>query len=239
MRRLSEWRFVWCAIFAGTFLVTCVSHAVEPSEQSNVTRLEDYSDYLSIEKRLDEAYQEAMASASEQQRAILEDEHARWFLEREKLRNDPDIYIAYTQQEIRYFAGSYDEPSGVLTFDDLSSDEKNLYGRGFVIEMYEPKQPSRHYIDSVGIDAVAHKTKHGFKMEKKNLPPEPTLIIVFGKEDAAVARSEGRSMAESQYNGRMANQFLFAEGWDLYHDRFLTRAYVQEGMDAFNKALKQ
>jgi hypothetical protein len=41
------------------------------------------------------------------------------------------------------------------------------------------------------------------------------------------------------YSRAMANQFLFAEGWDKYLDRFLTRAYVQEGTDAFNKAFKQ
>ena len=34
-----------------------------------------------------------------------------------KEKSDPDAYIAYTQQEVRYFAGSYDEPSGVLAFN--------------------------------------------------------------------------------------------------------------------------
>jgi type I restriction enzyme M protein len=29
----------------------------------------------------------------------LEDEHARWLLERETLRNDPDTYLAYTEQD--------------------------------------------------------------------------------------------------------------------------------------------
>jgi hypothetical protein len=90
----------------------------------------------------------------------------------------------------------------------------------------------------VGISSVGHKTKQGFKTEK-NLPPEPILIFVFGREDAAVARSEGRSMAEFQYNRGLANQFLFAEGWDKYHDRFFSRAYLQEGMDAYEKALKK
>ena len=106
------------------------------------------------------------------------------------------------------------------------------------MEMYEPNESSRHYIDPVGITSVGHKTKHGFKVEK-NLPAEPILIFVFGKEDASAARSEGRSMAEFHYNRAMANQFLFAEGWDKYHDRFLTRAYVQEGMGAFENASKK
>jgi hypothetical protein len=106
------------------------------------------------------------------------------------------------------------------------------------MEMYKPNELSRHYIDSVGISSVGHKTKHGFKVES-NLPPEPILIFVFGKEDVSAARSEGLSMAEFNYDRAMTNQFLFAEGWDKYHDRFLTRAYVQEGMDAYKKALKQ
>jgi hypothetical protein len=104
--------------------------------------------------------------------------------------------------------------------------------------MYEPNETSRHYINSVGISAVAHKTKNGFKVEK-NLPPEPILIFVFGKEDASVARSEGLSMPECNYARAMANQLLFAEGWDKYHDGFLTRAYVQEGMEAYEKGLKK
>jgi hypothetical protein len=107
MRQMSQWRFIWCAIFMATFLTICVSQGAEQSEQSNTSRLEDWSEYLPLERRFDEVYQAALASANRQQQAILQDEHARWSLEREKLRNDPDAYIAYTQQEVRYFAGSY------------------------------------------------------------------------------------------------------------------------------------
>jgi hypothetical protein len=113
MKQLSARGFIWCAVFTATFLTICVSHAAEQSEQSNATRLEDFPDLLSLERRFDEVYRSALASANRQQRAVLQDEHARWSLEREKLRNDSDAYIAYTQQEIRYFAGTYDEPSGV------------------------------------------------------------------------------------------------------------------------------
>ena len=119
---MSEYRR--CAIFAATFLAVCVSPAAEPSGQNNRARLVDHPDYLSVEKRFDEVYQEAIASANPQERAILEKEHARWFLERETLENDPDTYIAFTEQEIRYFAGYYDEPGGGLTFNDLSADEQ-------------------------------------------------------------------------------------------------------------------
>jgi hypothetical protein len=127
---------------------------------------------------------------------------------------------------------------GGLTFEDLTADEQALYDKGAIVEMYEPNEPSRRYIDPVGITALGHKTKDGLKIEK-DAPPEPILIFVFGKEDTSAARSEGRNMADSHYNRSMANQFLFAEGWDRYHDRFFTRAYVQEGMDAYEKALKQ
>jgi hypothetical protein len=235
---MSQWRFIWCAIFMATFLTICVSQGAEQSEQSNTSRLEDRPEYLPLERRFDEVYQAALASANRQQQAILQDEHARWSLEREKLRNDPDAYIAYTQQEVRYFAGSYDEPSGVLAFNDLGADEQALYDKGAIMEMYKPNEQSRHYIGAVGISSVGHKTKPGLKIEKE-LPREPVLIFVFGKEDASVARSEGLSMAESHYERALANQFLFAEGWDKYHDRFFTRAYLQEGMEAYEDALKQ
>jgi hypothetical protein len=235
MRPLSEKRFVCCLIFAATLLAVFGSPVAESSAQNSRATLEDHPDYFWVEKLFNEVYQEAVASANPQERAILEKEHARWFLERETLENDPDTYIAFTEQEIRYFAGYYDEPDDVLTFNDLSADEQALYDKGAIMEMYKPDESSRHYIDSVGITSVGHKTKHGFKVEE-NLPHEPILIFVFGKEDASAARSEGRNMAEFHYNRATANQFLFAEGWDKYHDRFLTRAYVQEGMDAFEKA---
>ena len=102
--------------------------------------------------------------------------------------------------------------------------------------MYEPNQHSRHYIDPTGITGVRTKTKHGYV--EKAVPPAPILIFVFGMEDAAAARAEGRSMAEFHYSRAQAARFIFAEGWDKYHDRFLTRAYVQEAEDAYEKALQ-
>ena len=44
-------------------------------------------------------------------------------------------------------------------------------------------------------------------------------------------------MAEFHYDRYQAEQFLFAEGWDKYHDRFFTRCYVQEGDNAYDEAL--
>jgi hypothetical protein len=39
-------------------------------------------------------------------------------------------------------------------------------------------------------------------------------------------------MASFNYSPQQAEQFLFAEGWDKYHDRYFTRCYVQEGENA-------
>jgi hypothetical protein len=126
--------------------------------------------------------------------------------------------------------------AGGLTFNDLNPDEKALYDKGAIMELYEPNKPGGHYVDSVGITAVKRHTKSGEKLEK--VPPEPILIFVFGIEDATAARSEGQSMAESHYSRSMAESFLLLEGWDKYHDRFFTRAYLQEGMNAYEKGRK-
>ena len=49
--------------------------------------------------------------------------------------------------------------------------------------------------------------------------------------------TQGRSMAECHYSPSQAHEFLFAQGWDKYHDRFFTKCYVQEGENAYDKAL--
>jgi len=45
-------------------------------------------------------------------------------------------------------------------------------------------------------------------------------------------------MAECHYSPSQAHEFLFAQGWDKYHDRFFTRCYVQEGEAAYDKAVE-
>jgi hypothetical protein len=102
------------------------------------------------------------------------------------------------------------------------------------MEMYQPDEHSRHSIDH--IDAVKN-SKTGKMQKIEN--PEPVLCFVFGMEDAAPARAEGKSMAESHYSRAQAEQFLFLEGWDKYHDRFFTRCYVQEGEDAYDTVVKR
>jgi hypothetical protein len=102
---MSENRFIWCAIFAVALLASCVSTVVGPR-----AKLEDHPDYARVEKRFDEVYHETIAQANPHQRAVFEKEHKRWFLDREKMKNDPDTYVAYAEQETRYFAGNYDEP---------------------------------------------------------------------------------------------------------------------------------
>jgi hypothetical protein len=115
-------------------LALCVSLAADPSTQNSRARLEDHPDYARVEKRFDEVYHEAIAQANPHERAVFENEHAWWLLERETLENDPDTYIAYTEQEIRYFAGYYDEPGGGLTLNDLSADKQALYDKGAIME---------------------------------------------------------------------------------------------------------
>jgi hypothetical protein len=101
----------------------------------------------------------------------------------------------------------------------LSAEEQALYNRGAFIELYEPNQHSGHLVLFIRPSGGGAKTK--------------VVAFNFGIEDAQTARSEGRSMAQVRYTPMQAEQFLFAEGWDKYHDRFFTRAYVQEGLDAY------
>jgi hypothetical protein len=45
-------------------------------------------------------------------------------------------------------------------------------------------------------------------------------------------------MAECHYTPSQAHEFLFAEGWDKYHDRFFTRCYVEQGEAAYDEVAK-
>jgi hypothetical protein len=99
----------------------------------------------------------------------------------------------------------------------FSAAEKSLLRQNLFAELYQPDQPSGHMLGKL-------------KDIGKSLR---CVLINFGIEDAEAARSEGRSMAMFNYTPAMAEQFLFAQGWEKYHDRFFTRAYVQEGLAAF------
>src|SRR2546430_13397146 len=66
-------------------------------------------------------------------------------------------------------------------------------------------------------------------------PPRSTL---FPYTTLFRSRKEGRSMAECHYSPSQAHEFLFAQGWDKYHDRFFTRCYVQEGAAAYDEAVE-
>ena len=114
--------------------------------------------------------------------------------------------------------------------DDLTPEEQALINKGATMEMYKPDEHSRHFI--VHITAV-RDGKTGKPRNSK--APDAAVCFVFGMEDAKPAREEGRSMAEFHYGRAQAEQFLFAQGWDKYHDRFFTRCYVQEGEDAFDR----
>ena len=116
--------------------------------------------------------------------------------------------------------------------DTLTREEQALVDKGAVMEMYKPDEHSGHFI--AHIDSVT-EPKTG---KARNIPNKSQAVVcfVFGVEDAQPAREQGRSMAQCHYSPSQAHEFLFAQGWDKYHDRFFTRCYVQEGEDAYNKA---
>jgi hypothetical protein len=97
-------------LLAVGWLTSCSPPIVQTSPPTKYTSLEEHPDFQRVKKRLNEAYGEAIAHASGDQRVILERNFREFSVEREKLRSDPDAYIAATQQEIRYLAGNYDEP---------------------------------------------------------------------------------------------------------------------------------
>jgi hypothetical protein len=118
--------------------------------------------------------------------------------------------------------------------DTLTAEEQALADKGAVMQMYKPDEHSRHFI--AHIDAV--KDANTGKTRKMATNSQPVLCFVFGMEDAQPAREQGRSMAEFHYTPSQAHEFLFAQGWEKYHDRFFTRCYVQEGEDAYQKEVK-
>lgn len=117
--------------------------------------------------------------------------------------------------------------------DTLTREEQALVDKGAFMEMYKPDQHSGHFI--AHIDSVT-EPKTG---KARNSPNKSQAVVcfVFGIEDAQSAREQARSMAECHYSPSQAHEFLFAQGWDKYHDRFFTRCYVQEGENAYNKAV--
>ncbi|HST30737.1 MAG TPA: hypothetical protein VLK27_07855 [Chthoniobacterales bacterium] len=112
-------------------------------------------------------------------------------------------------------------------------EEQALLDKGRFMEMYKPDEHSRHFI--ANIEAADPKTGGKRKISKD---AQAVVCFVFGMEDAKPARDEGKSMAECHYTSSQTHEFLFAQGWDKYHDRFFTRCYVQEGENAYEEAVK-
>src|SRR6266550_7535635 len=114
--------------------------------------------------------------------------------------------------------------------DTPTPEGQALVNKGAVMEMYKPDEHSRHFI--AHIDSVTDP-KTG---KARNVPDKTQSVVcfVFGIEDAEPAREQGQSMAEFHYTPSQAHEFLFAQGWDKYHDRFFTRCYVQAGEDAYD-----
>jgi hypothetical protein len=118
--------------------------------------------------------------------------------------------------------------------DTLTKEEQDLVGKGAFMQMYKPDEHSRHFIAHIdsATDPETGKTR---KIPKDS---QKVVCFVFGIEDAEPAREQGRSMAEFRYSPSQAHEFLFAQGWDKYHDRFFTRCYVQEGENAYDEAVR-
>ncbi len=118
--------------------------------------------------------------------------------------------------------------------DKFTKEEQALLDKNRIMQMYKPDEHSRHFIAHVD-SATDPKTGEKRKISKD---AQAVLCFVFGMEDAQPAREQGCSMAESHYSPEQAHEFLFAQGWDNYHDRFFTRCYVQEGEQAYEAAVK-
>ena len=118
--------------------------------------------------------------------------------------------------------------------DTLTKAEQALVNKGAFMEMYKPDEHSRHFVARID-SATDPKTGETRKISKD---ASAVLCFVFGMEDAKPARDEGRSMAECHYSPQQAHEFLFAQGWGKYHDRFFTRCYLQEGEAAYEAAAK-
>jgi hypothetical protein len=115
----------------------------------------------------------------------------------------------------------------------FSKEEQALVNKGMTMEMYKPDEHSRHFIVHIA-SATDPKTGKAINVNKS----QAIVCFVFGIEDAQPAREEGKSMSECHYTPEQAHEFLFAEGWAKYHDRFFTRCYVQEGENAYQTAVK-
>jgi hypothetical protein len=139
-----------------------------------------------------------------------------------------------TQLKVLLVITAFLMPLNSVKPDTFTAAEQALVNKGAVMQMYKPDEHSRHFI--ARIDSVTNP-KTG---KARNVPNKSQSVVcfVFGIEDAEPAREQGRSMAEFHYTSSQAHEFLFAQGWDKYHDRFFTRCYVQEGEGAYDSAVK-
>src|SRR5947207_8844577 len=123
---------------------------------------------------------------------------------------------------------------GSSKLDKFTKEEQALLDKNRTMEMYKPDEHSRHFVARIE-SAADPKTGEKRKISKD---AQAVLCFVFGMEDAQPAREQGRSMAESHYSPQQTHEFLFAQGWDKYHDRFFTRCFVQEGEYAYQHEVK-
>jgi hypothetical protein len=146
----------------------------------------------------------------------------------------PLLKTSKTQLRVLLIMTALVVPLNSSQAETLSEEEQALVDKGAIMQMYKPDEHSRHFI--AHIDSVTDPQT----ARARNVPNKSQTVVcfVFGIEDAEPAREQGRSMAEFQYSPSQAHEFLFAQGWDKYHDRFFTRCYVQEGEKAYDEATK-
>src|SRR6266480_2026942 len=139
-----------------------------------------------------------------------------------------------TQLRVLLVITAFLMPLNSVKPDTLTEEEQALVNKGAVMQMYKPDEHTRHFIANID-SATDPQTRKTRKIPKDS---QAVVCFVFGIEDAEPARKEGRSMAEFHYSSSQAHEFLFAQGWDKYHDRFFTRCYVQEGENSYDQAVK-
>jgi hypothetical protein len=144
------------------------------------------------------------------------------------------FFVAITSTNADEPARHRSEPDWHFDGGGFTKEEKALLDKNRIMEMYKPDEHSRHFIARID-SAMDPKTG-----EKRKIPDDARAVLcfVFGIEDAKPARDEGRSMAECHYSSQQAHEFLFAQGWGKYHDRFFTRCYLQEGEAAYDQQAK-
>ncbi len=61
-------------------------------------------------------------------------------------------------------------------------------------------------------------------------------LKVFGSDNVAIAQEAGRKLAPFYYTKTDLDEILTRKGFELYHDRFFSKAFDQVARDSYEKA---